>query len=98
LTQGQISREGGSRFIGCFEVDFQARFPSGEENLIQVCADAGAHTVERELRALEEAGRQSPRTRKILLTLTRDGLPSRIPDDVAALPAYVRLLKSPESP
>jgi hypothetical protein len=50
-----------------FEVDFQAGFPSGEENLIQVCADAGAHTVERELRGTR--GGKSPRARKILLTI-----------------------------
>lgn len=39
-----------------FEVDFQARFPNGERELIQVCADLSApSTLQRELRALLEA-------------------------------------------
>jgi len=59
-----------------FEVDFLARYPSGEEELIQVCADVAApDTAERELRSLVEAGRQFPQAHKRLLTLTQDGLP-----------------------
>ena len=80
------------------EVDFLARYPSGEVELIQVCAEAGApDTAERELRALIEAGRQFPQARKRLLTLTRDGLPHETPADVQAQPAYVWLLMPPES-
>jgi uncharacterized protein len=80
------------------EVDFLARHPSGEVDLIQVCAEAGApDTVERELRALMEAGRLFPRARKRLLTLTQDGLPREVPADVLAQPAYVWLLMSTES-
>ncbi len=79
------------------EVDFLARYPSGEVDLIQVCAEAGApDTAERELRALIEAGRQFPHARKRLLTLTRDGLPYETPADVQAHPAYVWLLMPPE--
>ncbi len=78
-----------------YEVDFLARHPSGEEELIQVCAEAGvADTAERELRALVEAGRQFPRARKRLLTMTRDGLPREAPADVIIEPAYVWLLTS----
>jgi predicted AAA+ superfamily ATPase len=75
------------------EVDFLARHPTGEEELIQVCADAtDSATSERELRALGEAGRVYPKSSKRLLTLTRDALPPRIPPDIVAQPAYEWLL------
>jgi len=81
-----------------FEVDFLARYPSGDMDLIQVCAEASApDTAERELRALIEAGGRFPQARKRLLTLTRDGLPRESPTDVLAQPAYVWLLTAPES-
>jgi len=81
-----------------FEVDFLARYPSGDMDLIQVCAEASApDTAERELRALIEAGGRFPQARKRLLTLTRDGLPRESPTDVLAQPAYVWLLTPPES-
>lgn len=76
-----------------FEIDFLARYPSGEEELIQVCADVAApDTANREVRALVEAGGQFPQARKRLLTLTRDGLPREAPADILAQPAYVWLL------
>ena len=76
-----------------YEVDFLARYPNGEMELIQVCAEAGnPETAGRELRALAEAGRQVPSARRRLLTLTQDGLPAGIPSDVIAQPAYVWLL------
>ena len=76
-----------------FEVDFLARYPSGEMDLIQVCAEAGAQaTAQRELHALLEAGHLFPQARKQLLTLTRDGLPREMPSDVVAQPAYVWML------
>jgi hypothetical protein len=81
-----------------FEVDFLARYPSGEEELIQVCADVAApDTAKRELRALVEAGSQFPQARKRLLTLTQDGLPREALADITAQPAYVWLLTPPES-
>jgi predicted AAA+ superfamily ATPase len=44
---------------GGLEVDFLARYPSGEAELIQVCADAGARqTAERELRRSPRRGRR----------------------------------------
>ncbi|MFZ1987320.1 MAG: ATP-binding protein [Desulfatitalea sp.] len=81
-----------------FEVDFLARYPSGQLELIQVCADAGTDdTAQRELRALEEAGRQFPKAFKRLLTLTQDGLPREAPAGVLAQPAYVWMLTPPEA-
>jgi hypothetical protein len=80
------------------EVDFFARYPFGEGELIQVCADTtAAETAGRELRALMEAGRLFPRARKRLLTLTQDGLPREVPAGVLAQPAYVWLLMATES-
>ena len=81
------------RTRGGFEVDFLARDPEGEAELIQVCADASdPGTAERELRALEEAGRVHPRARKRLLTLTRDGAPTKSPRGVLVQPAYEWML------
>jgi len=81
-----------------FEVDFLARTPGGEMELIQVCADAfDPATAEREIRALVEAGRRFPQARMRLLTLTRDGLPAETPAGVVAEPAYVWLLTSPDT-
>lgn len=75
------------------EVDFLARQPTGELELMQVCADATAvDTSERELRALAEAGRLYPQASKRLLTLTRDAMPARLPEGVVAQPAYEWML------
>jgi len=83
---------------GGFEVDFLARYPSGEMELIQVCADAGdPETTRRELRSLVEAGSLFPKARKVLLTLTMDGMPPESPTGVAAQPAYVWMLMPPSS-
>jgi len=76
-----------------YEVDFFVRHPTGEEELIQVCADATAVAVsERELRALGEAGRLHPKARRRLLTATRDGLPAALPQDVIGQTAYEWML------
>jgi predicted AAA+ superfamily ATPase len=76
-----------------WEVDFLARFPDGREELIQVCADAGApETRERELRALAGAAAEYPRASRRLLTLTADQQPSRSPSGVAVRPTYEWLL------
>ncbi len=80
-----------------YEVDFLAHYPSGERELIQVCADAAdTGTARRELRALEAAGRQFPAARKLLLTSTHAGLPKEMPPDVVAHPAYVWMLTAPQ--
>ncbi len=63
-----------------YEVDFLARLPTGETELIQVCTDpTGDAAAGRELRALEEAGRSYPNAVRRLLTLTRDALPLDAP-------------------
>lgn len=81
-----------------FEVDFLVRYPSGEEELIQVCADMTAtDTAGRELRSLVEVGRQFPQAHKRLLTLTQVGLPREAKADILAQPAYVWLLTPTES-
>ena len=79
-----------------YEVDFLARTPGGNQELIQVCADASdPGTANRELRALEEAGEAHPQAKKRLLTLTRDGAPPKTPDDVLIQPAYEWMLIEP---
>lgn len=61
---GYVKTEGGH------EVDFLARYLAGGEELIQVCADPSAPgTLERELRALEEAGKEHPHAGRLLLVL-----------------------------
>ncbi len=79
-----------------YEVDFLARYPGGQAELIQVAAEARSPAAaERELRALVDAGRSHPNARQLILTLTRDGLPSAMPAGVQAEPAYVWLLTPP---
>lgn len=80
------------------EVDFLARGPGDEIELIQVCADASdPATAERELRALHSAGDVHAGARKRLLTLTRDGAPAVVPQDVVVQPAYEWLLTPPDT-
>lgn len=63
-----------------YEVDFLARARGGEQELIQVCADASdPFTAARESRALAAAGKQFPQARKRLLTLTQDAVPTSFP-------------------
>ena len=76
---------------GC-EVDFLARGGDGRSELIQVCADASGDAAARELRALASAGSVFPAATKRLLTQTRTGLPSEVPADVSAQPAYEWIL------
>lgn len=75
------------------EVDFLARYPGGETELIQVTADAASgSTAEREIGALHEAGRSFPGATRRLLTLTADGLPAELPVGVHGQPVYEWLL------
>jgi predicted AAA+ superfamily ATPase len=74
------------------EVDFLARYLTGTAELIQVCADLSApDTLARELRALEEAGRQYPHATRRLLTVTGDALPAA-PSGIIAQPAHEWML------
>lgn len=55
---------------GDLEVDFLARFPSGDEELIQVCTDTTAPgTLSRELAALDAASREHPRAARKLVVM-----------------------------
>ena len=51
---------------------------------------------ERELRALEEAGRLYPKAVRRLLTLTQDAMPKDVPAGILAQPAYEWMLTGPE--
>jgi len=78
------------------EVDFHVRYLTGDEELVQVCADpSAAKTQERELRALTEAGREYPRATRRLLVLTRDQVMPTSAPGVVAQPAYEWLLAEP---
>lgn len=58
------------RTAGGGEVDFLARYPAGQEELIQACASLDdPATRERETRALLEAARQHPRASLHLISL-----------------------------
>jgi hypothetical protein len=80
------------------EVDFLARRPAGEAELIQVSVDtADPTTAERELRALAEAAQLFPNAGTRLLTLTRDRAPSEVPPGIVVQPAYEWMLAAPEA-
>lgn len=79
---------------GGFEVDFFARYPAGDEELVQVCADpSAAATLDRELRALEEAEGEYPDATRRLLVLTRDQVLTGTPPNVVMQPAYEWLIR-----
>jgi len=66
-----------------FEVDFLARYLSGAQELIQVCADVSdPKTLARELRALDAAALRHPRATRRLLLLDRDAM-ARVGNSVA---------------
>ena len=71
-----------------YEVDFVVRYPSGETELIQVCADTHSPDVwARETRALADAAAQYPKARRLLIYLS--GTPSaELLDGAEAIPAY----------
>ncbi len=86
------------RTEGGREVDFLARGAAGGEDLVQVCADlSDPATAERELRALQEAGRAFPRAKKLILTLTlATETPSHgWPGGIEVRPAYEWMLEGP---
>lgn len=79
-----------------YEVDFLARSPTGEAELIQVCSDiSDPGTCSRELRALAAAATLVPGARPLVLTLTRDGFPSEIPPGIQVQAAYDWALEVP---
>lgn len=80
------------------EVDFFVRYPGAGAELIQVCADpSAADTLDRELRAFAEAGRQYPRAVRRLLVLDRDAVARVKAGQIEVQPAYEWLLTPPET-
>lgn len=78
-----------------FEVDFFARAPTGDDELIQVSADlTGPGTLARELRALQAAGQQHPHATQRLLTLSQEVVPASVPPHVHVQPAYEWMLSA----
>ena len=78
------------------EVDFLARRPGAEAELIQVCADlSSAETVARELRALTETAKEYPRAPRRLLVPDRDARTRVAAPGIDVLPAYEWLLTAP---
>ena len=66
-----------------YEVDFLARTPDGQRELIQVSADlADENTARRELRALLAAAKEHPDAGLRLLTLHHSDVPPSLPDRV----------------
>lgn len=75
------------------EVDFLARDYEGNDELIQVCADASAAaTLERELRGLRAAAQDHPQARRTLLVMNRDSVGAVEEPGVRVLPAYEWML------
>ena len=67
-----------------FEVDFHARFPDGQEWLVQVCVDVSSpDTLAREVRALEDARQAWPQARLQLVVMDAPA--------TVALPAGIEL-------
>ncbi len=77
-----------------YEVDFFIKKFDGTIELIQVCADmTNPSTMEREIRALIDAGDHYPSAKKILLTLYRETLPLQVPSEIIVRPAYEWMLE-----
>ena len=94
----ELDRQGAEtgylRTASGFEVDFLARHPGAEMELIQVCADpAEDGTWSREVRALEEAGLSHPRARRRVLVMDRDAAAAQAPRGIEVQPAYEWLLE-----
>lgn len=81
-----------------FEVDFLAKLPGCGPELIQVCADIfDAGTLERELRAFDDAAQEYPHASRRLLVLDRSPIAVPVPSSVAVQPVYEWLLTPPET-
>ncbi len=89
------ARIGYLRTTSGYEVDFHAALPGGEIWLIQVCVDLGSpDTLERETRALVEAGQQHPQARCLLLSMDLTA-PSKLPPGIQWQSAASWLLGEP---
>ncbi len=80
-----------------FEVDFHVRYPAGEDELLQVCADPSSPAaLERELRALIRTRTEYPHATPRLLVLNRDQAWTDVAPGVVVQPAYEWLLAAAE--
>jgi hypothetical protein len=72
-----------------FEVDFLSRKPDGDQELIQVCADAtDPEVLKRELRALEGASHAYPQASQTLITFRGGHVAATFPPEVNCIPVY----------
>lgn len=79
------------------EVDFLARWPGGQRELIQVCAEVSeASTLEREVRALLNAAADYPGASLTLLTLLPEAV-RNVPTQIRVEEAGAWLLRSPQA-
>ena len=78
------------------EVDFLARHPAADHELIQVCADVTDESTRlRELRALDAAAAEHPRATQRLRVLDRDARALMGKVAIEVQPAYEWLLEAP---
>jgi predicted AAA+ superfamily ATPase len=76
-----------------YEVDFLARYPEGNEELIQVCTSIDdPEAREREIRALEDAATEHPRARQVILTLESRMPFPEVPKPINVLPVWSWML------
>lgn len=81
-----------------FEVDFHARYPDGREALIQVCADVShSDTLNREIRALQDARQHWPHAQAQLVVLSSPPANLPWPQDIEVRLASDWLLTDPAS-
>jgi len=77
-----------------YEVDFFARFPDGTESLIQVCQTIDApDTLAREVRSLQEAEKEHPSAKLLLLTLESRLPYPEVPHPIQIFPVSQWLLE-----
>lgn len=78
------------------EVDFLARPPDADEELIQACADPPeTTTLVREHQTLNAAASDHPRAIRRVLVLDRDGVAAASAPDLIVQPIYEWLLAPP---
>ena len=77
-----------------FEVDFLARYPDGQQQLIQSCADASdPETWARETRALDAAHSEHPRAERLIVMLDAVSARQRSHPKTRVVPAHQWLLQ-----
>ena len=82
-----------------YEVDFLARAPDGQAELIQACVDlSDPATAEREFRALDDAAGRWPDATRRVLTLTDHDPAVPPPDGVVVQPTYAWMLTGSAHP